>query len=206
MGLGRRCRPPNHLSIVLVDRLTIRRPGVLRVGDRQRVQSPGDPAEWRSMSAASDLVREAFRTEERRVDWRSGLAGAAGRGRAARDRAGGGRARGRVHGLSRRAECRALRAPRRSEGAAVVGLAGRARPSGRGRGGGVPRARATRAWSCSRSPGSRSGPSSGRPDRVGALLGFANSAVFVVFAGLPTTAPLGEQLAWFALGAVPAWR
>src|SRR5207342_2407270 len=28
------------------------------------------------MSAASDLVREAFRTEERRVDWPSGLAGA----------------------------------------------------------------------------------------------------------------------------------
>ena len=28
------------------------------------------------MSATSDLVREAFRTEERRVDWRSGLAGA----------------------------------------------------------------------------------------------------------------------------------
>ena len=36
----------------------------------------------------------------------------------------------------------------------------------------------------------------------GALLGFANSAVFVVVAGLPTTAPLGEQLTWFALGAV----
>ena len=28
------------------------------------------------MAAASDLVRDAFRTEERRVDWRSGLAGA----------------------------------------------------------------------------------------------------------------------------------
>ena len=28
------------------------------------------------MAAASDLVREAFRTEERGVDWRSGLAGA----------------------------------------------------------------------------------------------------------------------------------
>ena len=37
---------------------------------------------------------------------------------------------------------------------------------------------------------------------TGALLGFANSAVFVIVAGLPTTAPLGEQLTWFALGAV----
>ena len=62
---------------------------------------------------------------------------------------------------------------------------------------------ATLAWSCSPSSGSRSGPSSGRPDLTGALLGFAISAVFVVLAGLPATAPLGERLTWFALGAVP---
>ena len=37
---------------------------------------------------------------------------------------------------------------------------------------------------------------------IGALLGFANSAVFVIFAGLPTTAPLGEQLTWFVVGAI----
>jgi hypothetical protein len=42
--------------------------------------------------------------------------------------------RGRAHGRNRRTEHRSVRAPRRSEGAAVVGLACRARRSGRGRG------------------------------------------------------------------------
>ena len=155
----------------------------------------------RSMSTASELVREAFRTEERRVDWQSGLAGA-------------------LAALGPLAIGFAVDAPAAGFMAALGGLnvalcVPRADLRGRlwwgslavlGSVAAVVVARAASkgdarlallsfAWVAVWAFLRAAGPS-------GALLGFANSAVFVVVAGLPTTSPLGEQLTWFALGAV----
>jgi Fusaric acid resistance protein-like len=155
------------------------------------------------MSAASDLVREAFRTEERGVDWRSGLAGAVAAigplaiGLAVDEAAAGLTAA--IGGLNT-----ALCVPRAGlrarwwwgslavlGGAAALALAGAASE------GDARLVLLSLVWVGSWAFFRAAGP-------TGALLGFAVSAVFVILAGLPVTAPLGERVAWFALGAVPA--
>ena len=154
------------------------------------------------MSVSWDLVREAFRIERRGVDWRSGLAGAAAAvgplavGLAIDEPVAGFTAA--IGGLNTalcvpRAELRArlwwgsLAAV---GGACALAVAGAARASD------LRVVLLTLAWVAAWAFFRAAGPS-------GALLGFATSAVFVIFAGLPATAPLGDRLGWFALGAVP---
>jgi len=157
------------------------------------------------MSAASDLVREAFRTEERGVDWRSGLAGALAAigplaiGLAVDEPAAGFIAA--IGGLNT-----ALAVPRADlrarlwwgalallGGAAALALAGAASESD------ARLVLLSLAWVALWAFFRAAGPS-------GALLGFATSAVFVILAGLPATAPLDERLAWFALGTATGCR
>jgi hypothetical protein len=157
--------------------------------------------EGRSMSAASDLVREAFRTKERRVDWRSGLAGALAVvgplaiGLAVDEPAAGFMAA--LGGLNV-----ALCVPRADLRArlwwgslAVLGSAAAVVLADAASKGDARLVLFSFAWVAVWAFFRAAGPS-------GALLGFANSAVFVVLAGLPTTAPLDERLTWFALGSV----
>ena len=154
------------------------------------------------MAAASELVRDAFRTEERRVDWRSGLAGALAAigplaiGLAVDEPAAGFTAA--LGGLNTAlAVPRAALAARLWWGtlAALGGAASLALASAAGEDDAALVVLSV-AWVALWAFFRAAGPS-------GALLGFATSAVFVIFAGLPATAPLGERLAWFALGAVP---
>jgi hypothetical protein len=154
------------------------------------------------MSAAWDVVREAFRTEERAVDWRSGLAGALAAigplavGLAVDEPAAGFTAA--IGGLNT-----ALCVPRADLRArlwwgslAVLGGAGAVAVAGAASRNDAGLVLLSLAWVGAWAFFRAAGPS-------GALLGFATSAVFVILAGLPATAPLGERLTWFALGAVP---
>ena len=145
------------------------------------------------MAAASDLVREAFRTEERGVNWRSGLAGAVvvivplAIGLAADEPVAGFTAA--IGGLNT-----ALAVPRAGLRArlwwgvlAALGGAAALAASTAGEGGDAAVILVSVAWVAAwaffRAAGS-----------TGALLGFATSAVFVIFAGLPADDPLGERL------------
>jgi hypothetical protein len=153
------------------------------------------------MSTALDLVREAFRTEERGVDWRSGLAGALAAigplavGLAVDEPAAGFTAA--IGGLNT-----ALCVPRADLGArmwwgslAVLGGAGGLALAGPASESDASLVLLSVAWVAAWAFFRAAGP-------TGALLGFATSAVFVILAGLPT-APVGERLGWFALGALP---
>ncbi len=154
------------------------------------------------MSASLDLLREAFRTEERGIDWRSGVAGAlAAVGPLAIGLAVDQPAAGMTAALGGmnvalcvpRADLRArlwwVSVALLGQSAAVVGA-------------GVANDVDARlvvltvgwvvAWAFFRAAGP-----------AGGLVGFASSAVFVIFAGLPTTLSLGEQLGLFVLGALP---
>jgi hypothetical protein len=156
------------------------------------------------MGGTADLVQEAFRTEERGVDWRSALAGAIAAvgplaiGVAIDDVEAGLTAA--LGGLNT-ALCvpaAGLRARCWWGSLAVVGgLASVALADAVG-------AHPWRlvaasfvwvgAWALLRAAGPR-----------GALVGFATAAVFTIFAGISTSAaPLDHQLLWYALGAIPA--
>jgi hypothetical protein len=154
------------------------------------------------MAAAADFLREAFRTGETRVDWRAGLAGAIGAvtplaiGLTIDDPVAGLTA---ALGVLNTAIC----VPRGNLGArlwwgsiAVLGGLGAVVVADVAGGaadilfvllsfGWVG------AWAFFRA----AGPSGG-------MAAFAISAVFLVLAGLPATAPLGEGLAWYLLGAL----
>jgi Fusaric acid resistance protein-like len=156
----------------------------------------------RAMSAVGEITREAFHTEERAFDWRSGVAGAVAAvgpltvGMAVGDPVAGFVAT--IGGLNT-----ALCVPR-------AGLPSRLWWGGLAVAGGVASllvadvaAQGTGAlvvatlawvglWALWRAAGSG-----------GPLLGFVTSAVFVIFAGLPDGAPVDRRLLWFVLGAVP---
>ena len=154
------------------------------------------------MAGASDFLREAFRTGETGVDWRAGLAGALGAvtpltiGLAIDDPVAGLTA---ALGVLNTAIC----VPRGTLGArlwwgsiAVLGGLGAVVVADFASGAGDALVVLLSfgwvgAWAFFRA----AGPSGG-------MVAFAVSAVFLVLAGLPATAPLGAGLAWYLLGAL----
>jgi uncharacterized membrane protein YccC len=150
-----------------------------------------------------DLVQEAFRTEERRIDWPAAVAGALAAigpvavGLAVDDLAAGLTAG--IGGLNT-----ALCVPR-------APLADRVRWGALAAGGGAAAALladltaphtwslvlATLVWVGAWALLRAEGP-------AGALVGFATAAVFTILAGFPSGPPAGQRVLWFALGAVPA--
>jgi Fusaric acid resistance protein-like len=154
------------------------------------------------MSAAADLVREAFHTEERGVDWRSGLAGGLAAivplaiGLAVDEPTAGFTAA--LGGLNTAlaVPLADLRARLWWGALAVLGGVGGLAAAGAANEADASLVLVSFAWVAAWAFFRAAGP-------TGALLGFANSAVFVILAGLPDADPLGERLGWFALGAVP---
>lgn len=151
------------------------------------------------MAGTADLVREAFRTEERRVDWRSGVAGALAAvgplalGLATEQTAGGFTAA--LGGLNV-----ALCVPRADlrgrvwwGSLALVGQALSLLLADMAYRGDVRLLVLSLLWVGLLAFIRAAGPS-------GALMGFTTSAVFVILSGLPPEAPLGERLAWFVSG------
>jgi Fusaric acid resistance protein-like len=149
-----------------------------------------------------DVLRDAFRTEERGIDVRSGLAGAAAAigplvvGLAIDEPIPGVVAA--IGGLNV-----ALCIPRaglkpRLWWAGICGLggAGALVVADAGSRSEVALVLLTLAWVAAWSLFRAAGP-------VGALLGFAVSAMLVIYAGLPITGPLDRRLLWYALGALP---
>jgi fusaric acid resistance family protein len=155
------------------------------------------------MSATSEIVREAFRTQERGLDWRSGLAGAvAAVGPLAIgvgiDRPAAGLTAA-IGGLNTalcvpRADLRA-----RAWWGSLAALGGVAALAAAGAANGSDASLIVVSlvwvafWALFRADGP-----------TGALTGFAIAAVFVILAGVPETAPLGQRVGWFALGAFPS--
>ncbi len=160
----------------------------------------GSAARLRHATAgASDLAREAFRTEERGLDWRSGLAGAAAAivplaiGLGA-DRPAAGFAAA-IGGLNT-----ALAVPRADlrarvwwGGLAAVGGVAAVAAAAAGEGGDAVAVVTAMAWVAAWAFFRAVGP-------TGGLLGFSVSAVFVIFEGLPSDDALGERVGWFAVG------
>jgi hypothetical protein len=154
------------------------------------------------MAAAADLVREAFRTEERGVDWRSGVAGAVAAiaplaiGLAVDEPTAGLTAA--LGGLNTAlaVPLAALRARLWWGVLAAVGGVGAVAVADVAGGGDVRLVLLSFAWVAAWAFFRAAGP-------TGALAGFSTSAVMVIFAGLPSDMALGEQLGWFVAGAVP---
>jgi hypothetical protein len=152
------------------------------------------------MLGTPDLVREAFHAEERRVDWRSGVAGAVAAvgplalGLAVDRTAGFTAALG---GLNV-----ALCVPRADlrgrvwwGSLALVGQTLALLLAGTAYRGDLRLVVLTLVWVGLLALLRAAGPS-------GAIAGFTTSAVFVILAGLPPSEPLGERLAWFVAGGV----
>ena len=154
------------------------------------------------MSAARDLVKEAFRSEEHGLDWRAGIAGAvAATGPLAIGIASGEAVLGLIAAIGglNTSLCvpgAGLRSRLWWGSLAVVGEVAA-----------FVIANAVRdyewavvvvtlfwvsGWAFARAAG-----------RAGGILGFATAAVFVVLSGIPASPePFGEQLLWFSLGAI----
>src|SRR4051794_27103355 len=156
----------------------------------------------RPMAGAADLVHEAFRTEEREFDWRGGAAGTIAAvgplaiGLALDEPVAGFVAT--LGGLNA-----ALCVPRARLSArtwwGLLALAGQtvaAVLADAVDGSDALLVAATVAWVGGWAFCRAVGP-------AGALLGFATAAVFVILAGIPSGATLGEQLRWVLLGGVP---
>ena len=154
------------------------------------------------MSAARDLVMEAFRTEEHGLDWRAGLAGAlASVGPLAIGLASGEAALGLIAAIGglNVALCVPAAGLRSRLWWGSLGALGQV--------GALALANLVRdhdwavvaatllwvsTWALARAAG-----------RAGAITGFATAAVFVVIAGIPASPePFGERLLWFSLGTV----
>ncbi len=154
------------------------------------------------MSAARDLVREAFRTEEHGLEWRAGLAGGIATIAPL--------AIGLASGESRLGLIAGIGGLNASLCVPAAGLRSRLWFGSLGALGEVAAfalANLVRdhdwalvvatllwvgAWAFARAAG-----------RAGAILGFATAAVFVVLAGIPTSPePFGERMLWFSLGAL----
>lgn len=155
------------------------------------------------MSAAADIAREAFRVEDEGIDWHSGIAGALAAigplvvGIALGDPMAGFTAA--IGGLNT-----ALCVPRaglRSRlwwGSLSASLSAISLLLGFGVAGDtVPLVLVTLVWVGTLAFARAAGPR-------GALLGFSSAAVFVILAGLPpSSTPIGDQLGYFLLGAIP---
>lgn len=148
-----------------------------------------------------EIVRDAFRTEERGIDVRSGIAGAIA--------VSGPLAIGlaidelipavvaAIGGLNA-----ALSVPRADVQArvwwgslSVVGGAGALVLADASSGSDATLVLVTLAWVAGWALSRAAGP-------TGALLGFGASAMLVIYAGLPLTGPLAERILWYALGAI----
>jgi hypothetical protein len=149
-----------------------------------------------------DVLRDAFRTEERGIDVRSGLAGAAAAigplaiGIAIDEPIPGVVAA--IGGLNV-ALCipRAELKPRLWWGAlCALGGAGALMLADAGSRSETALVLLTLAWVAAWSVFRAAGP-------TGALLGFAVSAMLVIYAGLPIAGPLDRRLLWYGLGALP---
>jgi hypothetical protein len=150
-----------------------------------------------------DLVQEAFRTEERRIDWPAAAAGSLAAigpvavGLAVDDVAAGLTAG--IGGLNT-ALCvpRAPLADRCRWGAlAAVGGAASAVLADLSAPHTWSVVLATLVWVGAWALLRAEGP-------TGALVGFATAAVFTILAGFPSAPPAGQRLLWFAMGALPA--
>ncbi len=149
-----------------------------------------------------DALREAFQTQERGVDVRSGLAGALAVvaplaiGLVFDEQIAGVIA---SIGALNAALCvpRANTKARISWGSlCVVGGAGGLVVADAASGSDVALVLATFAWVAASGLLRAAGP-------TGAILGFGTSAMLVVYAGLPITTPLDQRLLWYTAGAVP---
>lgn len=149
-----------------------------------------------------DVLHDAFRTEERGIDVRAGIAGAAAAigplavGLAIDEQLAGVVAA--IGGLNA-----ALCIPRAEAKArtwwaslCVLGGAGALLLADAGSGSTTVLVLLTLAWVAAWGLFRAAGP-------AGALLGFAVGAMLVIYAGLPLTGPVDRRLLWYALGAVP---
>lgn len=154
------------------------------------------------MSAARELVREAFRTEEDGLEWRAGIAGAVATiGPLAIGAATGEAVLGLIAGIAglNTSLCvpgQGLRSRLWLGSLAAVGTVAAFALANLVRDHEWAVVVATLLWVSAWAFARAAGP-------AGGILGFATAAVFVVLAGLPASPePFGERLLWFSLGAI----
>jgi Fusaric acid resistance protein-like len=157
------------------------------------------------MSAARDLVSEAFRTDEHRLEWRAGIAGAVATvGPLAIGIASGEAVLGLIAGIG------GLNTSLCIPGAGLRSRLWWGSLAAASEVGAFALANVVRdhdwavvvatllwvsGWAFVRAAG-----------RAGAIIGFANAAVFVVLAGIPASPePFGERLLWFSFGVIASF-